>query len=341
MNYKQLTVNNEKIKNIKNRLIACKICSNHTNNDIIYAKEMTFGTRQIFQYLFCFKCNSLSIAEIPDNINNYYKNYPSVKPINLDSSFYKHFFKSYILSHNNLLSRLLCKFLPSYDDLRTNALHPYKFSKNSKILDVGCGSGTFVYELKKLGYKNCIGIDPLVEKEIPFLVQKKEFFEIEDTFDLITFHHSFEHLSNIYEIMHKIDCSLNPNGSCIIRMPNIESYSFKKFKSAWEGIHAPFHLILPSLKGMKLLLQNTNLEIVEIRGEQLTELFLNSINQKLDIAHSEKNSVRNFLGNTPLKRKIPPFFTKNEIKYWKEKTKHFLKTSPLLCDYIVYYLKKK
>ena len=232
MNYKQLTVNSEKIKNIKKSLPACKICSNNASNDMIYAKEMTFGTRQIFQYLFCFKCNSLSIVKIPDNINKYYINYPSAKSINLDASFYKHFFKSYILSHNNLLSRLLCKFLPSYDDLRIKALHPYKFSKNSKILDVGCGNGTFVYELKKIGYRNCIGIDPLVENEIPFIVQKKEFLEIEDTFDLITFHHSFEHLPNLSEILHKIDCSLNPNGYCIIRMHNIESYSYKIFKSS-------------------------------------------------------------------------------------------------------------
>ena len=45
--------------------------------------------------------------------------------------------------------------------LKDNFIYNYfnKFSKDSKILDIGCGNGFFLNQLKNRGYTNLAGVD--------------------------------------------------------------------------------------------------------------------------------------------------------------------------------------
>jgi 2-polyprenyl-3-methyl-5-hydroxy-6-metoxy-1,4-benzoquinol methylase len=320
----------------------CKICNHDSNNECLYPKEMVFGTREIFAYIYCSNCLSLSIRDIPEDIHKYYQNYPNLKFFKYKETLFRRLLKNYLLKKSNFLSRKLGYFLKEYNDLAIKSLSPFKFPISTSILDVGCGSGLFVYELKNFGFKNIIGIDPYLDHDITFdnggKIFRKSLFEVNEKFDLITFHHSLEHMQNLVKVAKKIDEILNPGGMCIIRIPNIESESFKHFKHHWEGIHPPFHFFLPSRKGFELIFENTHLRIASCHGEQLLELFLLSASRVMDIADFEPLGVRKCLNDKRLKNQNLPSFTKNEIKHWKEKRIQVIKNKT--TDYIAYYLIK-
>lgn len=53
-----------------------------------------------------------------------------------------------------------------YPNLLFHTIGMAKINYNSKILDVGCGTGNLLYSLIKRGFKNLIGIEPYINKEI-------------------------------------------------------------------------------------------------------------------------------------------------------------------------------
>ena len=60
----------------------CRVCSNNKNNRIISVKEMMIGTRELFDYLICNKCDCIQILNYPQNLNFFYSsNYYSLKTI--------------------------------------------------------------------------------------------------------------------------------------------------------------------------------------------------------------------------------------------------------------------
>lgn len=107
--------------------------------------------------------------------------------------------------------------------------------KNTDLLDIGCGFGTFIREVKKQGYNSVKGID-ISEQAIEFAlkqnfdVQKisiKEFAEqAEKKFDFITMSHVLEHI-NKEEIINTLNLIreklLKENGKLCLMVPNAQS----------------------------------------------------------------------------------------------------------------------
>lgn len=303
---------------------------------------MFLGTREIFPYTLCSACQSLSIENIPSNLGELYAKYPGLKHPKRKKSGLRNCIRRYMILHSNWFARKLSSSLASFDDLRIKALYECQISLGSAILDVGCGSGWFIYELQELGFKNGIGIDEALNEDLfpsnGTLVTKKGIFEVTGKFDLITFHHSFEHLENPEKVLQKTASLLSDNGICLIRIPNIESWGFRFFKEHWSGIHPPYHLFLPSKRGMEILCERAGLKIVDVRWEQLMESFLRSTCYTLDFASHDKFGTRTMLKDRPLGNRTIPIFTKQEIQFWKAKAKKVVEDQ--LSDYVAYYLKK-
>jgi len=173
----------------------CRVCLNIKKNKTLFPKELTLGTRAEFEYIVCNKCRSLSICEVPKNLEEYYKKYPSLEgnPKCL-RGLKKLLYKNSILREHQL-SKFALKFDQSYDSYKLKSLFPLNISSHDKILDVGCGKGELIQSLSLIGCKNLTGIDPfLKEKKILLgngVIQRANFFELSKSYDLIMFHHSF------------------------------------------------------------------------------------------------------------------------------------------------------
>jgi len=114
---------------------------------------------------------------------------------------------------------------------KINYLKHLPESKDSKILDIGCGMGHFLYFLEKEGYKNYLGID-ISKENIEFCKEKGFNVELwdalsflkekQETFDIIVMNDIIEHLSKqeIIQILELVNKNLVENGKTIIKTPN-------------------------------------------------------------------------------------------------------------------------
>ncbi len=302
---------------------------------------MLFGTGESYDYFLCRDCGSLSIIHVPSNLTDLYESYPAVssrgEPRPLAKLF--RFLAASSIKWVRAMGRL---GLRSYEDLAFKTFSRCVVDKSASILDVGCGNGGFVRELYRLGYTGVIGIDPNCQKEerCPQILIR-DIFDMDGCFDFVTFHHSFEHMANPKQVLIKVQSLLSQGGLMLIRLPSIDSYSFSHFREHWDGIHAPYHLCLPSKIGMLRMADMVGLKVRRIYSEQLVSSFLNSVNHTKGIADFAENGMRHYLENFPeitLLRHPPPDFTIRDILYWLKMKKKVLNNGT--SDYIGYVFQK-
>ena len=208
---------------------------------------------------------------------------------------------------------------------------------DSKILDYGCGKGEFVFEMSRLGFHEIIGMDPFLKDEIVFPTGARVIpgsrFRLSDSpnsYDVITMHHVLEHIENPFEVVRTIAGSLNKGGTLLVRIPNIGSPHFHRYRGNWWGFHAPRHFFLYSRKSLEIVLGTVGLEIVFTKCDSEYDHYLYSQEYELDIADNSPFSFRNGADG---------IFTRSEMRYWKEKSKRL--NHALVGDSIAYYIKHK
>ena len=167
--------------------------------------------------------------------------------------------------------------------------------KNSKILDYGCGDGSFLKSCFKGGYKNLFGIDTSIKdidlnEKINFYKNFKQIKSL--NFDCITLWGVLEHLNDPIKFLLMLKKKLNRNGKILFEVPNADSllmnyiYNTKvnHVKRFLEpGRHLYFFSINYLFKninklGFKILDYETNgLDIQSIVGESKSKSELRKI----------------------------------------------------------------
>lgn len=311
----------------------CRVCKNSDKNKTAVVKQT--GTQYLdeFEYIQCSKCNSLTIREIPKNLSDYYEGYYSLKPFpQLKYSRLTSYLRRLLLSRFHNLDKWFSLKIHPLDLLALKSVLFLGISPQSKILDVGSGAGKFVYDLHNLGYKQAAGIDPFIEEDLKYdngaKVYKADLSEISDHHELITLHHTLEHLPDLDDCLKLIKKILSPSGCCVIRIPNISSYSAMRFGRYWTGIHAPYHLVLPSYEALtNSVFPQNGLKLLMVKGEQLYHFFLSNIDNSFNLIDDGSKMFREFA----------PIHTQNDVRNFK-KLARTLYSSPHLCEWINYYV---
>jgi SAM-dependent methyltransferase len=287
----------------------CKICG-HVNEVPWYtAKEMMFGFRDEFNYFQCAKCECLQISEFPDNISKYYpENYYSltqndeVKFHGLRGALRRVSLSSLIFSRN-IFDRALQKF---YSPISLRILKGLRVSRNTSILDVGCGSGhKFLYPLAELQFTNIAGCDPFIQQDIHYSnglkIFKSDIFSMQGKWDVITYHHVFEHVSNPLDNLKKACELLSDDGICILRIPTVSSYAWKHYGTNWFQLDAPRHYFLHSIKSIEFLAAKAGLQLYKIDYDSTYKQFADSERYALNehLRQPRQKGIVNFI-----KRKI-------------------------------------
>ncbi|WPC11999.1 class I SAM-dependent methyltransferase [Riemerella anatipestifer] len=83
----------------------------------------------------------------------------------------------------------------------------------------------------------------------------------DNTLDIISLWHVFEHIENQKEILDLFKQKLKPNGTLIIAVPNYKSYDAERYQDFWAAYDVPRHLFHFSREGMKTLMQQEQLKI--------------------------------------------------------------------------------
>ena len=269
-------------------LRACKICGNTSDNKIFVAKEMMFGLKDEFEYLECAACGCLQIVNIPANITRYYPdNYYSYQSKGEEHFIRRSLAKSlkravkkrtldFYLKGSGLIGQALTsKFKSYYPWLKKGMV-----GSDSRILDVGCGSGELLLRMYNDGFTNLAGVDPYIKEEINYAcgitIHKKNLEDVKDKYQLVMMHHAFEHMDEPLHVLKGINRLLLPGGNLIIRIPVAGSYAWRKYGVNWVQLDAPRHFFLHTRKSIQLLSEGSGFRLKDVQYDSYDLQFAGS-----------------------------------------------------------------
>ncbi|MCB7129009.1 MAG: class I SAM-dependent methyltransferase [Candidatus Brocadiales bacterium] len=134
------------------------------------------------------------------------------------------------------------------------------FVPGGKLLDVGCGDGTFLAQMRDLGWEvEGVEVDPLAVEQVRKLnlpvhcgsLEQRSFEN--NRFDVVSMNHVIEHIYNPLEVLKECYRILKPGGMLIAITPNTRSATHRKFKESCFHLDPPRHIHLftsPALKNL-------------------------------------------------------------------------------------------
>jgi len=239
----------------------CPLCRSDKHSSMFLKRrgsldlmQTLFSPREIpkynsLQFNFCKKCDVIYASPaLPQDVSeNIYKRSPlnSIMESSCASKTYMELFKKF----------------------RTDNL------KKESALDIGCSDGIFLDELRRIGFKRVVGVEPSQEAKarahpsIKNLIRNEIFdqrnFE-KESFDLISCFQSFEHFFDPQEIMNSIFNLLNCQGVGVFVFHDFSFY-LNKLMGKRSPIYDLQHYQLFSQISIKLLLKNAGFRKVEIK----------------------------------------------------------------------------
>ncbi|MCG3118708.1 MAG: hypothetical protein ALAOOOJD_00962 [bacterium] len=272
----------------------CKICENTEENQIFTVREMMFGFREEFLYFQCARCDCLQIAEFPANLAKYYPpayySYAELPPRSSNNPIHRTCKKirdHYAIFGKGAWGRMLHACFPNKHVQNSLLSEVDGLNKRARILDVGSGSGSLLYALQENGFTRLLGIDPFLDQNIEYenglKILKKTVHEVEEEWDVVMFHHTFEHLPDPTETLQSVAARLAPGGTCLIRIPTVSSFAWKHYGVNWVQLDAPRHLFLHSIESIKIIAQKANLCLQRIIYDSTAFQFWGSEQYRKDI----------------------------------------------------------
>ena len=151
--------------------------------------------------------------------------------------------------------------------------------KNYRLLDIGCGAGTFVKLAGKSGLDAC-GLEE--SEEAARIAQRNqvgkifqcsvhELAEHGEQFDILTLFHCLEHVLDPFRFLRGLQKLLRKPGRIIVQVPNSESLQAMILGSSWYGLDCPRHIYNYSTFSLMHLLGRTGYRIHRVRHFSLRD----------------------------------------------------------------------
>lgn len=235
----------------------CVIC-NKNDIAILFQRE-DLATQQpgLFTVVQCKNCGHIYLnpRPTPESIGFYYPQH----------------YQPYNIPHPGDMRSPWGKWLGTYPITRRCRLIN-NYTKNGKILDIGCSSGQFLGWLDKFGSWQKIGIE-LDATTAAEAYQRYHFPIIVGTlqathfptasFDVVTMWDVIEHLHNPLADLQEINRILKPEAYLIFSTPVSNSLGASLFNKYWVGYEIPRHLHVFSFETLPQLLAKAGFEILD------------------------------------------------------------------------------
>lgn len=284
-------------------LRSCGVCGWTGATEIFTAREMMYGRRDEFEYFQCATCRCLQQNSVPINLAEYYPaDYVGFDPLSereLQDSAYRRGLREQAtraqLGEFNPFGRLLYPFRQQ-DFIPRWLLDARGLVKvDSRVLDIGAGSGRSLNQLARLGFTDLLGLDPFITRPIShprFRVVKQDLAALRGTFDFIMLHHVFEHMPSPAEQFEHFRRLLRPGGCLLLRIP-VASEAWERYGTDWVQLDAPRHLFLHTPKSLAVLAQGDSFELVKTVYDSDGFQFWGSEQYRRDIPLYDPRSVWN------------------------------------------------
>lgn len=290
----------------------CRVCRAKGSFPTYSVREMMFGTRETFSYFQCTHCDCLQITDVPPDLAQYYpptyysfgSEFKGNSQGALQRWLQKQRCRTAVFGRGFRMNAIAKRLVPLPDALHRvqGGLSTGKVLKKAGIrdfgarfLDVGCGAfSSWLHDLSELGFDNLTGVDPYIESDRNYgavKVFKRTLAEIDGRYDLITFHHSLEHMADQTRALAEARDLLTPGGTLLVRVPLVSSLAWERYGVYWVELDAPRHLYLHSIASLTGVASEARLELTEVVHDSLPLEFYGSEQYLRDIPLTDPRSL--------------------------------------------------
>jgi 2-polyprenyl-3-methyl-5-hydroxy-6-metoxy-1,4-benzoquinol methylase len=175
-----------------------------------------------------------------------------------------------------------------------------------RILDIGCGDGSFALHMKSRGWEvAATEIDPAtidrlgkagVDAKLSATADAQGF---EKKFDAITCWHVLEHMERPRQVVDWVKTQLNPSGCFQASVPNVSSLQAKVFGRKWIHLDVPRHRQHFTPATLSALLEDAGFTIERRSNFALEYDWLGVIQSALNVICTKPNVLFERLINSP------------------------------------------
>ncbi|MBC7921984.1 MAG: class I SAM-dependent methyltransferase [Ferruginibacter sp.] len=253
------------------RIGNCPICGSDQFTNLMICQDYTV-TQESFAIVECKKCRFKLTNPRPtqENAGRYYQS------------------EAYI-SHSNTTRGIvnqLYHFARKFTLQKKLKLINSLGSEKKRLLDVGCGTGTFLEVCQKSGW-NVNGTEPdakargLAHTRVKSQVEENLLSAFPgETFETITLWHVLEHIHQLDESVKKLKKLLTSNGTLLVAVPNCESYDAKLYREKWAAYDVPRHLYHFSPDTVRALFLKHRLIIQKIIPMELDAYYISLLSSR-------------------------------------------------------------
>lgn len=277
------------------------------------AREMMIGTRERFRYGECEGCRSLVLVDVPDDLGRYYPDdYYSLRPLSSSSAPRRRLKRARARAAAGGRWRTATLLGAGKPPPWLRWIEVAGLDRSASICDIGCGRGELLFELAAAGFAETVGIDPLVPEAVDrdgVRIHRAEAGEVEGSFDLVMFNHSFEHLAEPLAGLTAARRLLAPGGTLMLRTPVAGSWAWRHYGVDWVALDPPRHLFVPTIDGLQLALATVGLELYSKDFDSTELQFWRSEQYRADVALFEPGSHQLDPSGSP--------FSRRQIRGWR------------------------
>jgi SAM-dependent methyltransferase len=223
---------------------SCNLCNSPLKTRFDHIRDHV--TNESFAIMTCTKCGLGHTTPMPADLSKYYYNYYG--------------------NRHGITSKMCRRRSLGFIERMKN-----KSTGGNRLLDVGCGDGSFLLAARDAGWK-VVGTEIYPEPARFFgLDVRPSLHHIDDDerFDCITMWHSLEHMKNIKETLRLIEGILVPGGHLIIAVPDNKSVQAKIFGPRWLHLDVPRHLYHFDPISLHFGLKNAGFRVFDTRRNEL------------------------------------------------------------------------
>lgn len=142
-----------------------------------------------------------------------------------------------------------------------------------RLLDVGCGDGSFLALMRGLGWEvEGVEPDPIAARVAALhhglrvtRATIEEASSALEVFDVVTMSHVIEHVPDPVEALRACGRLLKRDGRVVVVTPNTRSMGRFWFRRQWNGWEVPRHLFVFSPRSLRACAERAGLEVHELR----------------------------------------------------------------------------
>jgi len=253
------------------RVNECPVCGSNEITEFLSLNDY-FLSKESFEISLCKECG-----------------FKFTNPVPRETELPKYYESEEYISHSNTSKGLVNKV---YRLVRNHSIKKKVGIATAKMnrgeaLDIGCGTGDFLNEMSKRGWK-VKGIEPNDVARNNAITnfgldvgEEAQLFKFDkDTFDVITMWHVLEHVYNLDKHLSQIKNILRKDGRLVIALPNADSMDAKIYKNFWAAYDVPRHLHHFNQSSFKRLMGKYGFEIAETKPMVFDSFYISMLSEK-------------------------------------------------------------